>query len=503
MNRLRLTLMIIAMVLCGVALFVCLVLYRMQSHVEGPEFRRSLEKLALTSTGIPVAFEKVRLDINDPSIVVTDWKASHQMPNSRPAEFSSDTMTLIFRWKPYFLSSRIELSRFEAKGSTLTITRVPGGPFLLPILLQEEPPSRWRRKDPTQKPPLDIGLRSFQIEGGTMSAVDDNGFTLLDLKNANVEGRIAEDDWDNFTASGKATVQEVRVAERLTFEKVKCENVEYRRGDLTVGSFEGGLARGKVSGSLSQSVRDPQAGFDYRMTLQRVDTSTLIEQLWGKSGVISGKTDMESVWTGSALRPERLNANVSVKLSNGQILEAPVCRAFSQYLRIQSLAQPDFEHLGLEVAIASGRISVLNLTLKSGLVQAVGTGSLDFAWNCEGVVTVALSPDLLPQLPASVQAEVNKRSDGFGLLTFTITGSLMAPAIKLSPIKAGDLPAPTGPTIETAPRGEPHGSLRRFKWGCDNELQALSAASPQSGGAVASQVAGRRSLYSCGFETCV
>ncbi|MEZ0296404.1 MAG: AsmA-like C-terminal region-containing protein [Candidatus Methylacidiphilales bacterium] len=455
MNQLRTPLLLllwgILAAAFATALIAFIMLYKLESYVEATEFRRILEKLALKSTGVPASFEKISLDIHRPALEVSKWKTQHQMPGTRTAEFSADSMKLVYRWKPYFLRNTIELSRFEAKGSHLTVSRVRGGPFLLPIFLQEQPRSPWRRKDEDQQESLEIAMRSFSIEGGTMSAVDDTGFKLLDLQNVNVDGKIAEDDQENFTASGIVTAQEVRIGQVLTLERFRSDNVLYRRGDLILNSFDATIAKGQANGSISQSIRDPNAGFDYRLSLRKVDTAALLEQLWGKTGIISGKVDIESEWSGSALRPGNLSAKIMVYMNNGQILDAPVCRTISQMLRLPALAQPDFERLSLDLGFTAGHVSIQTLTLKSGLLEVTGTGTVDKKWNCECIVTIALSPDLVQQLPPAYAKEVNARADGYGLLTFSISGPLSAPEVKFTPVKPGDLPPVPPPMPDTVP----------------------------------------------------
>jgi hypothetical protein len=114
------------------------------------------------------------------------------------------------------------------------------------------------------------------------------------------------------------------------------------------------------------------------------------------------------------------------------VSKLPAQELVAALLQVTSLHEIDFEECVVEFTLADNILETPVIRLLSPSVQVTGKGSLSLEQNTlDHDMMLALSPELLSQLPAPLLRAFNQREDGFYTLEFRLWGPIHSPQTDL------------------------------------------------------------------------
>jgi hypothetical protein len=122
-----------------------------------------------------------------------------------------------------------------------------------------------------------------------------------------------------------------------------------------------------------------------------------------------------------------------VRVDSCQVQGQAVFLALAALLQLPDLAAPRFDECRMEFAIGGGvaRTTVLRFTGRS--LELTGQGTYGLATTAlDYDMALAISPELLARVPGNTtRAAFERRDDGFGTISFGVTGTAAAPKVDL------------------------------------------------------------------------
>jgi len=229
---------------------------------------------------------------------------------------------------------------------------------------------------------------------------------------------------NRLNAAGNLSVETVNFGGSLWVRNVRAP-VLITPEALKVSSISGKLAGGEISGDI---VLNTAPEFKYLLDLQLTDADV---------NVLFQEAKMEAEIKG------RLQASVRVEgrgglssmvgrgqvsVVGGRVSKLPAQELIASLLQVPSLQEIEFEECVVEFTLAGNILETPVIRFLSPLVQVTGKGSVSLEQNTlDHDMMLALSQEVLSQLPAPLLRAFTLREDGFYTLEFRLWGPVHSP----------------------------------------------------------------------------
>ena len=254
---------------------------------------------------------------------------------------------------------------------------------------------------------------SFLNSGGGRTQVHD-----LDLVSSVsfLEGRL--------NGVGRMSVGTVNFGDSLVVRNVRAP-VLISPEELKVSPVSGEVAGGELSGDVVFSTA-PE--FRYMMDLQLTgaDVKALLQQ--AKVDLeIDGSLQVSVRVEGPGGLPALVGEG-QASVIGGRVSQLPAQDLVASLLQAPSLREIEFEECVVEFTLADNILETPVIRLLSPSVQVTGQGSLSLEQNTlDHDMMLALSQEVLAQVPAPLLRAFSQREDGFYTLEFRLWGPLDSP----------------------------------------------------------------------------
>jgi hypothetical protein len=187
----------------------------------------------------------------------------------------------------------------------------------------------------------------------------------------------------------------------------------------------GQLAGGELSGDIVLNTA-PEFQYILDLELTDADVSALLQE--GKiESEVQGKLQASIRVEGRGGLSSMVGQGRATVVG-GRVSHLPAQELIASLLQAPSLREIEFEECVVEFTLAGNILETPVIRLFSPLVEVTGKGSVDLEQvRLDHDMILALSPELLSQLPAPLLRAFKQREDGFYILEFRLWGPVHSP----------------------------------------------------------------------------
>jgi hypothetical protein len=273
--------------------------------------------------------------------------------------------------------------------------------------------------------PIELALSHLALRDARISLVDARKAAMLKVEGAELSSgfKLAGSALDG---SGRARIASLGLADALFVRGLEAP-IEARKRGLRLGPIRGRLAEGRAEGDLRVDL-----GEAFRYSLSLKVEGAKVEALLKEAGArptLAGSLAAEGSFEGTGGVPT-LTGKGWARVDDCRTNQSPLLLTLAALLQIRELANPDLDECRAEFTLGGGRARTPVLSLKGREVRLTGSGVTTLADGAlDYDMTLALSRRLLAGIPAKeIRAAFDEeREDGFGLLSFRVTGTTAAP----------------------------------------------------------------------------
>ncbi len=153
--------------------------------------------------------------------------------------------------------------------------------------------------------------------------------------------------------------------------------IELRHGRLRVGPLSAGFYGGTVEADVSVRPGEPGPPFGGLVSLSDVRAEQVVGALAGSSaGILSGRLELEAAVSGQGPDLQALEADVSLQVQDGRLVNHPLVVRFARLFRVDELETLNFYSMELDAGARQGQARVRTFALAGPEIQVTGTGSV-------------------------------------------------------------------------------------------------------------------------------
>jgi hypothetical protein len=433
MKKILLSLLaLLAVVIVGALLVGAHLLNRLNS----PEFREQVRAEVSRQLGAEVQIAEMDLSILSG---LTLRGVTVANPEPFPGDFfTAESFDLRYRLRP-LLSGRVEVERVSLASPVLGLVVDEDGRFNDEALGGEaraaEPPPRAGGEPAATSPDgaeagasFDIVLSEVEVSDASITMVDDEDTNLMAIDDANftagvqVSGGVTQ-------GQARASIGTLNMADVLFVRgiesplTVSAEQVELSPIEARVA---GGTATGEVTAHLKEGFR-----YEGRLDLGGVSVKTLLQEAQSNlrvTGTLQGTLSFEGTGPMSTLK-----ANGQAEIVDCRVEDSKMLALLSTVLKVEELANPEFEDCRVEYSLANNVVSTPVVSLKGQAMQLTGKGRLNLVHSTiDYDLKLALTERLLNKITVpQLRGAFEPRGDGFSEIAFRAYGTTDAPETDL------------------------------------------------------------------------
>jgi len=419
MMRIVVGVMVVVMALVAGSVFV------LTRYLHTPEFKERVLSTAREATGFELEVAEMDISILRgialEGVVIAD-------PSGHSGEFlRADRLILRHQLLP-LLSRQVQIDRLFLDRPVVTMVLGKNGAWNFEQFLSS---SKESGAEPVTAPKersegkgaFDVTLSHFSISAAEILMLNSEGEVMAEVHDLDLVSSVSLLE-KRLNAVGNLSVETVNFGGSLWVRSVRAP-VLITPDALKVSSISGKLAGGEISGDI---VLNTAPEFRYLLDLQLTDADV---------NVLFQEAKMEAEIKG------RLQASVRVEgrgglssmvgqgqasVVGGRVSKLPAQELIASLLQAPSLREIEFEECVVEFTLAGNILETPVIRFLSPLVQVTGKGSVSLEQNTlDHDMMLALSQEVLSQLPAPLLRAFKLREDGFYTLEFRLWGPVHSP----------------------------------------------------------------------------
>ncbi|MDA2933385.1 AsmA-like C-terminal region-containing protein [Acidobacteria bacterium AH-259-D05] len=274
---------------------------------------------------------------------------------------------------------------------------------------------------------FDVTLSQFSISDGEISMLSSRGEMLTQIRGLALNSSVSFVE-DRLSAVGTLSLETLNLGDSL-FVRSLSAPVTISPEELKLSPISGKLAEGDFSGDI---VLSTAGNFRYLLDIQvkEADVSTLLREAEVASRM-NGKLQA-SVQVEGRGGVSTMVGKGRASVVGGKLAQLPAQDLLATLLQVASLREIEFDECLVEFILADNILETPVIRLISPLVQVTGKGSISLEQNTlDHDMTLALSKEVLPVLPAPLLGAFNQRVDGFYSLDFRLWGPFNSPKMDI------------------------------------------------------------------------
>jgi uncharacterized protein involved in outer membrane biogenesis len=467
-KRVLLALFALILLLLLLALAAGFMLHR---YVQSPAFAARVSQEATTFTGVPVKFERLRMDWGE-GISVFQLQVENPKAPVEPILFSIHKIAVRFNLFTVF-SPQPEITSLTFDQPELKVTQNDAGQYVLPTVAPSSAvtPGSAEEKKASQTA---FSIKGVSLERGLLQIKNPDQTIKLRLSGLQTNANVDLAPEKGLAAFGKLQIEEMILAAKFKATALQAP-FRIEKNTLSLTDMAGTLYGGKLSGGLELSLSDAQLPYKFVLNAENVDVNQALTELVARPGVLSGRLEAKTSWLGPANDPMGLSGQGTAEIRNGQLIAVPLFRLLGEILQIKALLQPDFQEIKTAFSVESQVVNLSTFQVKAALFDMTGQGTVGFDQTLNLQITLGLNPEITRQIPQQLEDRLVARADGYRTLSFNVTGTTDDPKIDLlqqllkqeadklidqglnklkglfGPKKADPAPAPVPPPAAPAP----------------------------------------------------
>lgn len=416
---------IVVSVIVGVIALVASGVFFITRYLHTPEFKERVLSTVQEATGSAVEVAEMDISllrgITLEGVVIAD-------PSGLSDEFlAADRLILHHQLLP-LLSRQVQIHRLSLDRPVATMVQgedaawnfeqffsTPSESGAKPVRAPEETSEGERA--------FDVNLSHLSISDAEISMLNSEGGVMAQVHDLNLvsSGNFLE---KRLNAVGNLTAKTVNLGGSLLLRDVSAP-VLISPEALKFSAVSGQLAGGDLSGDIVFS-SDPEFQYVLNLQLTGADVNALLQEV--KMGPeINGKLQASVRMEGRGAFSSMVGQG-QVSLVGGRVSHLPAQEFIASLLQVPSLSEVNFEECVVEFTLAGNILKTPIVRLLSPLVQVTGKGSVSLEKNTlDHDMILALSKEVLSQLPAPLLRAFNQGEDGFYTLEFRLWGPFHSP----------------------------------------------------------------------------
>jgi len=394
-------------------------------YLHTPEFKERVLSAAREATGSEV--EVAEMDISLVGGIVLEGMVIAD-PSGLSDEFlKADRLILRHQLLP-LLSRQVQIDRLSLDKPVVTLVQGEAGgwnfeQFLSPPEESGTEPVRALDETSEGEGVLDVTLSHFSLSDAEILMLNSEGGVMTELHDLDLVSSISFLE-DKLNAVGHLSLESVNLGGSIVLRSLTAP-VLISPEALKVSPVSGKLAGGDLSGDI---VFNTAPEFQYLLDLQLTDAD--VNRLLQEAKIgseIKGKLQASVQVEGRGGLSSMVGQGKAIVIG-GRVSQLPAQALIASLLQAPSLNEIEFEECVVEFTLADNILETPVIRLLSPSVQITGKGSVSLEQNTlDHDMNLALSPEVLSQLPTLLLKAFSQREDGFYTLDFRLWGPVHSP----------------------------------------------------------------------------
>lgn len=294
--------------------------------------------------------------------------------------------------------------------------------------LSAQTPARTALAAPAPAGLLSLVVSKLSVEGARLAITDQKNAAMLRLEEASLVSALGMDS-GVLSGTGEARIDSVVLTNALFLRGVRAP-IKLTRERLSLAPLQATLAGGAVNGDIAVGFK-PDLRYALKVSVTGASVATLLKEA-GSAGTLTGALDSQATirGTGGLLT---LEGEGQADIRDCRWPKSSLFSVLADVLKLPELKDPRFDECRVQFVIAGGQARTPVVAFKGPALELTGEGVASLQTTAlDYDLTLALSPGLLARVPAPMQAGFKRRTDGFGVIPFKVTGTAAAPKTDLA-----------------------------------------------------------------------
>ena len=275
---------------------------------------------------------------------------------------------------------------------------------------------------------LSLVVSKLSVEGARLAITDQKNAAILRLEEGSLVSALGMDS-GVLSGTGEARIDSVVLTDALFLRGVRAP-IKLTRERLSLAPLQATLAGGAVKGDIAVGFK-PDLRYTLKVAVTGASVATLLKEA-GSAGTLTGALDSQATIRGAG-GLLTLEGEGQAEIKDCRWPKSSLFSLLADVLKLPELKDPRFDECRVQFVIAGGQARTPVVAFKGPALELTGEGATSLQTTAlDYDLTLALSPGLLARVPAPMQAGFKRRTDGFGVIPFKVTGTAAAPKTDLA-----------------------------------------------------------------------
>ncbi len=275
---------------------------------------------------------------------------------------------------------------------------------------------------------LSLVVSKLSVEGARLAITDQKNAAILRLDEGSLVSALGMDS-GVLSGTGEARIESVVLTNALFLRGVRAP-IKLTRERLSLAPLQATLAGGAVKGDIAVGFK-PDLRYTLKVAVTGASVATLLKEA-GSAGTLTGALDSQATIRGAG-GLLTLEGEGQAEIKDCRWPKSSLFSLLADVLKLPELKDPRFDECRVQFVIAGGQARTPVVAFKGPALELTGEGATSLQTTAlDYDLTLALSPGLLARVPAPMQAGFKRRTDGFGVIPFKVTGTAAAPKTDLA-----------------------------------------------------------------------
>ena len=398
-------------------------------YLQTPEFKETVLSTLQEAAGTEV--EVARMDISVLSGIALEGVRVADPSNPSDEFFTADRLVMRHQLLP-LLRRQVQIDRLSLDRPVVTVVQREDGAWNFEQFLSSVEESGGEPVAPAGEAlqgedAFNVTLSQFSLGDGEISMMDSEGGVITQVHDLHLSSSISFQQ-GRLNGVGNLSAERLNFGNALLVTNLKAPILVSPEA-FKISPVVGSLAGGEFSGDI---VLNTAPEFQYQMDIQLrgADVNALLLQA-GINLEIQGQLQASAQVEGHGGLPTMVGQG-QASVAGGRVSQLPAQELVASLLQTPSLGEIEFEECVVEFTLADNVLETSVIRLLSPLVEVTGQGSVSLEQKTlDHDMMLALSQEMLSQLPAPLLQAFSQREDGFYTLEFHLWGPYDAPQTDL------------------------------------------------------------------------
>jgi hypothetical protein len=286
-----------------------------------------------------------------------------------------------------------------------------------------------RSNPPSREPKLAVApeVRRVSIKDGDFTFLDQTGRVLASFTGVDFRTNIRSAQ----ALQGDTKVTRISLQNRFFLQELHSP-LRYEPDVFELSKVSARVADGQVSGYFAMQPEAEDSPFTTSVSFHDVLADQLVENAGGPKEMVKGKLEGDFEASGKMGNAEALIGKGEIFLREGRVQQYRLLVLLGQILQIEELQELHLEQAEAKYRLASGLVTVDELTLRSPNIRLTASGTVAFDGTLRLNSQLAINDRIRSQLFRAIRDNFHRVDEpGYSAIEFQVGGTIDRPSTNL------------------------------------------------------------------------